>query len=95
MRRRIPYYCARRLRAGWNNRLAGRCIATAAAESNVISSLNQHYNNGDPYDPQFDSLRRYPAFCNEVDLVRALRDGRSVPFVSKESLYSVSELNQP
>lgn len=46
-----------------DNRLAGRCSATATAEPDIIN-LNQHYDDGDPYDSQVDSVRTLSGFLH-------------------------------
>ena len=44
-----------------DNRLAGCCCATATAEPN---NLDQHYDDDNPYDSQFDSLRTLSGFLH-------------------------------
>jgi len=46
------------------DKLAGRCAdANANAGSNNVN-LNQHYDYGDPYDSQFDSLGTVSGFLH-------------------------------
>jgi len=50
-----------------DNRLAGGCVTitdtTANVDSNIIN-LNQHYDDDNPYDSQFDSLRTLSGFLH-------------------------------
>jgi hypothetical protein len=57
MRRCNCYYGSGFLCFCRDNRFAGRCNATAAAEPNNLN-LNQQYDNDDPYGPEFDSQLR-------------------------------------
>ena len=55
------YFCVCR-----SDRLAGRSADTYAyanVDANIIN-LNQHYDDGNPYDSQFDSLRTASGFLH-------------------------------
>ncbi len=58
----------------WNNRFAGHCgdNRLAGRTSTERNNLNQHYDDDNPYDSQFDSLRALSGFCIE-DRIPAFR----------------------